>query len=808
MKLIKCDITNFGKLNDFKYDFTDGLNTINEENGFGKTTLATFLKVMFYGFKKAGRTKKESDNERKKFLPWNGNKCSGSLTFEYNGKQYEIQRSFGEKPSQDKVKIISLDTKKETNDFRNPEYVGLEIFGIDCESYEKSSYFPQVSDDFSISDDIRKKFTDLVEGADDSLGFGAALSVLEEKKKSYDSNRKEALIKTINAELLELNGKLEELNNKYDSLDNIKQELKEAKDLEFDCKESLNELEKRINVVNNNKTLLEIKESLDSKNMHIKKIQNDLENIKLKKLASKDIIYEVSHKVNKLSEVDNKLDSLKKNPYIKELENSTLAEVDLESISTKVDKYNSLNVSKISEEILNKYNDLNNVYNDLEKGKINEVKNELVSSNISILTFIPCVLSILFLLFGIIFIREIIGKVLVLTAILPALVFIFLLFKGKNNNNEKVLEFFKKYYKGDSSDYNQMIDQIEREYEKYIEYKNIIVDDTKKNDLILKEKDALRAELDIVFRNFDFNYSGYNEALAALKYKLGRKEELLIEVKKINEEIKEMEDIRNQIIIDLDSVFTEYNAIAVSYNESLDILKTRFNTYNKLANDINELIQEKNAFIKDKKITNDMFDRLEIVEDIDKLIDEKNVVSKKLEDTLKRIANLDGQISSITTECEEIDEIVNEIASKEETKRGYEKEVNILNTTILCLNKAKESLASSYLKPMEKSFDKYLNLLDETFEGAVINEDFNIEAKRFGENKEIGYFSKGYVDLLYICIRLALVENLFKGEKPVLVLDDPFVNLDEKKIGNALKLLEVISKEYQIIYMICHSSRA
>ena len=40
MKLLKCHIENFGKLSNFDYVFKSGLNTIKEENGFGKTTFA------------------------------------------------------------------------------------------------------------------------------------------------------------------------------------------------------------------------------------------------------------------------------------------------------------------------------------------------------------------------------------------------------------------------------------------------------------------------------------------------------------------------------------------------------------------------------------------------------------------------------------------------------------------------------------------------------------------------------------------------------------------------------------------------
>ena len=57
MKLLKCHIENFGKLSNFDYVFKSGLNTIKEENGFGKTTFASFIKSMFYGMDSKRNTK-------------------------------------------------------------------------------------------------------------------------------------------------------------------------------------------------------------------------------------------------------------------------------------------------------------------------------------------------------------------------------------------------------------------------------------------------------------------------------------------------------------------------------------------------------------------------------------------------------------------------------------------------------------------------------------------------------------------------------------------------------------------------------
>ena len=87
MQLIGCYINGFGKFTDKEFDFKKGCNVFCHENGFGKSTLATFIRVMFYGF--AGESKRsELENERKRFKPWQGGIYGGNLTFEANGKRY------------------------------------------------------------------------------------------------------------------------------------------------------------------------------------------------------------------------------------------------------------------------------------------------------------------------------------------------------------------------------------------------------------------------------------------------------------------------------------------------------------------------------------------------------------------------------------------------------------------------------------------------------------------------------------------------------------------------------------------------
>ena len=87
MKLIECHIENFGKLRDYTVKFDDGCNIFCRPNGWGKSTLAVFLRVMFFGFEGENR-RKEMENERKRYQPWQGGVYGGSLIFETGGKYY------------------------------------------------------------------------------------------------------------------------------------------------------------------------------------------------------------------------------------------------------------------------------------------------------------------------------------------------------------------------------------------------------------------------------------------------------------------------------------------------------------------------------------------------------------------------------------------------------------------------------------------------------------------------------------------------------------------------------------------------
>ena len=89
MKLNRLYIENFGGLHQYALDFESDLTVIRKENGFGKSTLAEFIRAMFYGFPRKGKTLDKS--RRQKYTPWNGGTFGGNLEFEADGNRYRVE---------------------------------------------------------------------------------------------------------------------------------------------------------------------------------------------------------------------------------------------------------------------------------------------------------------------------------------------------------------------------------------------------------------------------------------------------------------------------------------------------------------------------------------------------------------------------------------------------------------------------------------------------------------------------------------------------------------------------------------------
>ena len=143
--------------------------------------------------------------------------------------------------------------------------------------------------------------------------------------------------------------------------------------------------------------------------------------------------------------------------------------------------------------------------------------------------------------------------------------------------------------------------------------------------------------------------------------------------------------------------------------------------------------------------------------------------------------------------------------SQERDIRTY----NLVSVTHDFLQKAKEQLTARYMEPIAKGFSKYYQMLTGDDRGEwMIDANINLKVREYGELRETKWLSAGYQDLIGVCMRLALVDAMYTEEKPFLILDDPFVNLDQEKVDCGNQLLLSVSEEYQVIYFTCHDSRS
>ena len=184
MKLISFHIINFGGLHNYDYEFNDGLNVILQDNGWGKTTMAAFLKAMLYGFD-SKRSRDITENERKRYTPWQGGEYGGSLDFEADGVNYRVHRTFGATARSDKTRIVNLDTH--TTAKIDPDKLGETLFNLDANAFQRSVYITQNGLNMdNAASSIHTRLNTLVSQANDVGAFDDAVNRLTQEIKIYE----------------------------------------------------------------------------------------------------------------------------------------------------------------------------------------------------------------------------------------------------------------------------------------------------------------------------------------------------------------------------------------------------------------------------------------------------------------------------------------------------------------------------------------------------------------------------------------------------------------------------------------------
>lgn len=206
MILRRIRIESFGGIRNMELPLEEGFQTVCQKNGWGKSTLAVFLKVMFFGFS-GESARKIADKEREQLRPWSGGEIyGGSIDFTLDGREYELRRTFGKKASEDTLTVTDLRTNLPSSEFG--EVPGEKIYGLDADSFFKTIYIAEGECKSEASDRINERIGNPTGADKDSGNLSDVLEKLKEKKNHLTGGRATGALAKLESEITGLRSDL------------------------------------------------------------------------------------------------------------------------------------------------------------------------------------------------------------------------------------------------------------------------------------------------------------------------------------------------------------------------------------------------------------------------------------------------------------------------------------------------------------------------------------------------------------------------------------------------------------------------
>ncbi|MDD4275517.1 MAG: hypothetical protein PHO33_00855, partial [Clostridia bacterium] len=613
------------------------------------------------------------------------------------------------------------------------------------------------------------RLNSIINNADNTQDLEKALVILDKKRSILSKTGERGEIAEKSAEINSISQQINELENNVKAITYYKNTVV-TKNSEIDKIESnLNSIKKQIReygIIEEQKANKTVLNNLEQECL---KIKIELDKAKLilnNQNLDKTELGVLNDNINQLAEFKTKLTVLEDNKKPEQKVNNII-----DFFNHNIPDENILN------ELIQKSQQLTNLkqQNESLKSQISDISTNSIKSKPKKLIFLT-ELAILFLAVSIIgfFINNIVGYIGIILLFTTCFIEIF---------------EFKKLLKSSSvfNSKNDIVNSLNNTYK--LNEENIKNIESKLNDFVSK---------------YGIHNSDYYQMLTEMK-------SIIIELKTAKIEIANKENHIAELkkdIINTEQQITAYLSNfntnnKINYQDSYYELKTALENSFKYNQQLLTQEQKITEFKKGK-----IFNDLPINFDINTL--------------QKQEKNMQNDISILRDECtktnvliskleEELDNI-NLLESKKEMliqeKERLSNELNIIKETAKLLVEANEDLSARYLEPMKQSVQKYLKLITKLpIDNLHLNTNLEIKFTEFGQERELDYYSRGYKNIFELCIRLALIDTLFKKEKPWIILDDPFVNLDDEKAVSAMDLIKTVSKEYQIVYFVCHESR-
>ena len=754
MRLVSLYIENFGGLSRYALDFGAGLTTINEPNGFGKTTLAEFIRAMLYGFPRKTKTLEKS--RRQRYAPWGGGQYGGNLVFEHEGQRYRIERTFGATPKGDTFCLIDLDTNRKSNRFS--EEIGVELFGLDSDSFERSTYLPQMREEGSLATAaIQARLSNLVEDSGDVGNYDKAIAMLKSKRSALIPYRGSG------GAVAEASAMISRLQMQLDQAQRHKAQLEETQKLAAELEAQIEAGQTSLDRVRQ-----ELAEAAELSAAVAQQRQYQQLRAQHHQACARVENYRAAYPagfpdegaIQQAEAVADRWAILAAQPASQEkLQFPSQQEINV--CRRKCEKFDAQQI-KIRELQFSLAELMQAERQRVDAGR-GTLTGMIIAWTIGALglTAGAALMLLQEFLYGIIGMGIGAAAVTVAAALLLAR-------RRKSRARKKILDEKLHAAQREITAAREMSDQYRRQIGQFLT--PYFGKAEPQRFLACLTQLEHHAQLDEQARQRDTEAAECRAQLEAFFMRFG----LTMEPDKRAQLRKLRADIRD----------------AQAAQASEQMLAQQLAALEAECGDI--LFAELRAAADPRQLKLDG----------QRLRDDLTELTKQLLHTRQRVQTLREQVDGIG-------QLQEELARWQQKQAEDRENARILDDTMDFLQQARENLSTSYMSSIRARFGHYLAQLEGSAgERYFLDADFQVQLERMGCARELAYFSAGQTDLVMLCMRLALVDALFKGQEAFVILDDPFVNLDDAHTAQAQRLLHTLSRERQILYLTCHSSRA
>ena len=780
MRLISIHVNNFGRLSDFTYDFDEKLNHISGANGWGKSTMAAFIRVMFYGFEGEGK-RGILENERKRWEPWQGGVYGGSLTFTEDGRTYTVTRTFKSKAAEDTFELRNADTNLVSDDYSSR--LGEELFGVNAESYMRTAFIGQNDVVTNTTDGINAKIGNIADSTNDLDCFEKASERLAGMLNNLSPKRSTGSISRLKADVTRLQTDVRNGSAIIDSMHRLDDSIVERQ-------AALETLSAERNVlITKQKAISEFKDIQADKEVYAS-ICEAYEERKSLAVAKRG---EFSDKLPTEEEINIKLEEaagaagLKGTIDMYKL--SSEEESELARLGARYEDA-SKDVSENAELVrrwriresraLNESGrqaDLKIMQNELDaiKREKKTLPGLAIVGLVLIIAAMAIAVSSLLILPSIMLIRIGVGA-----AAVVMIVGILLTILKLRAHTADIDERIKRQ--------TNLMDELEQEIAEDIRARNevdgALTDYLRRYGMAFNQatlvEDMERIQKEIIrLDDLEVKRGNFDEACEKHSDILKRVDDYIISLGKVPEDNRQSQ--LNKMLLDLRSLVDADKQAEAAYNKKSDY---------EANHDLDRIMKA--------KLPEDMPELGEITA----MIAEVNTGIDKLNAELN---NLNRQHEDLQEKLDEWEENRETLAAKEKQLLDMKKKYERIDAAKKYLTEAKETMTAKYMDPLIKGFGKYYGAITGADAAEYrIDANTNLSIEASGLQRDTRFLSTGYQDLIGFCMRLSLIDAMYEEEKPMLILDDPFVNLDTPRMASAEALLNILSKDYQLLYFTCH----